>query len=45
MHAGGGRASWTLVGVDEISWRKHHEYLTLVIDHDRAKVVWGRRRP
>lgn len=29
------------IGVDEISWRKHHKYLTLVIDHDRAKVVWG----
>jgi transposase len=29
------------VGVDEISWRKHHKYLTLVVDHDRAKVVWG----
>lgn len=29
------------IGVDEISWRKHHKYLTLVVDHDRAKVVWG----
>jgi transposase len=29
------------IGVDEISWRKHHRYLTLVVDHDRAKVVWG----
>ena len=29
------------IGVDEISWRKHHKYLTLVVDHDRAKVAWG----
>jgi transposase len=30
------------IGVDEISWRKHHKYLTLVTDHTRRKVVWGR---
>lgn len=29
------------IGVDEISWRKQHNYLTLVVDHDRARVVWG----
>ncbi|MCE7884123.1 MAG: hypothetical protein DYH08_09735 [Actinobacteria bacterium ATB1] len=29
------------IGVDEISWRKHHKYLTLVVDHDQACVVWG----
>lgn len=29
------------IGVDEISWRKHHKYLTLVVDHDRARVIWG----
>ncbi len=29
------------IGVDEISWRKHHRYVTLVVDHDRARVVWG----
>ena len=29
------------IGVDEISWRKHHKYLTLVVDHDRACVIWG----
>ena len=29
------------IGVDEISWRKHHKYLTLVVDHDRGVVVWG----
>lgn len=29
------------IGVDEISWRKHHRYLTLVVDHDRGQVIWG----
>jgi len=29
------------IGVDEISWKKHHNYLTLVVDHDSGKVVWG----
>lgn len=29
------------LGVDEISWRKHNKYLTLVVDHDRGKVIWG----
>jgi len=29
------------IGVDEISWRKHHQYLTLVSDHDTGKIVWG----
>jgi transposase len=30
------------IGVDEISWRKHHRYLTLVSDHDTGKIVWGK---
>jgi transposase len=30
-----------VIGVDEISWRKHHKYLTLVVNHDTRKVVWG----
>ena len=29
------------IGVDEIIIRKHHKYLTLVIDHDRGQVIWG----
>lgn len=29
------------IGVDQISWRKQHKYLTLVVDHDRRKVIWG----
>jgi transposase len=30
------------IGVDEVSWRKHHRYLSLVSDHDTGKIVWGR---
>jgi transposase len=30
------------VGVDEVSWKKRHNYLTLVTDHDTKKVVWGK---
>ena len=29
------------IGVEEISWRKHHRYLTLVSDHATSKIVWG----
>lgn len=30
------------IGVDEISWKKHHNYLTLVSDHASGKIVWGK---
>ena len=30
------------IGVDEVSWKKRHNYLTLVYDHDGKKVVWGK---
>jgi transposase len=30
-----------LIGVDELSYRRHHEYVTVVIDHDRGAVVWA----
>ncbi|MGH9185568.1 MAG: ISL3 family transposase, partial [Acidimicrobiales bacterium] len=29
------------VGVDEVSWRKGHSYITLVSNHATAKFVWG----
>ena len=29
------------IGLDEVSWRKQHRYLTLVADHQRRKIVWG----
>ena len=30
------------IGVDEISWKKHHHYLTLVSNHATGKIVWGK---
>jgi transposase len=30
-----------VVGVDEVSWRKGHSYLTLVSNHGTSKFVWG----
>jgi transposase len=30
----------TIIGVDELSYRKHHEYVTVVVDHTRSAVVW-----
>src|SRR5207302_3704146 len=30
------------IGVDEISWRRHHRYLTLVSDHHTGKIIWGK---
>lgn len=29
------------IGVDEVSWRRHHRYLTLVTDHGGKEIVWG----
>jgi transposase len=29
------------IGIDEVSWRKGHRYLTLVADHRRRQIVWG----
>ncbi|MGH3659505.1 MAG: transposase, partial [Micromonosporaceae bacterium] len=29
------------IGVDEVSWKRQHNYLTLVTDHRRGKIVWG----
>ena len=28
------------IGIDELSYRKRHEYVTVVVDHDRQRVVW-----
>lgn len=33
-------ASLKRIGVDEISFRKRHRYLTVVADHDTGDVVW-----
>lgn len=31
----------THIGVDELSYRRHHEYVTVVVDHARGRVVWA----
>jgi transposase len=28
------------IGIDEVSYRRGHRYLTLVVDHDSGRVVW-----
>jgi len=30
----------TRIGIDEISYRRGHKYLTVVVDHDTGRVVW-----
>jgi transposase len=29
------------IGVDELSYRRHHEYVTVVVNHERSEVVWA----
>ena len=29
------------IGIDEFSYRRRHRYLTIVVDHDRKRVVWA----
>jgi transposase len=31
-----------VIGIDELSYRKHHKYVTIITDHDTGKVVWAR---
>ena len=30
------------IGIDEFSYRKRHHYLTVVVDHDRRRIVWAK---
>jgi transposase len=30
----------THIGIDELSYRRHHEYVTIVVDHLKGRVVW-----
>ena len=32
----------TTIGVDEFSYRRYHEYITVVVDHDRGCIVWAK---
>ena len=38
---GDGLDGLRLIGVDELSYRRHHEYVTVVVDHERGRVVWA----
>jgi transposase len=29
-----------VIGLDEISFRRHHKYLTVIVDHLKRRVVW-----
>lgn len=29
------------IGIDEVSYKKHHRYLVVVVDHDRKRLVWA----
>ena len=29
------------IGIDEISYKRHHHYLTVVVDHDTRRLVWA----
>lgn len=29
------------IGIDERSYKKHHRYVTVVVDHDTGRVVWA----
>jgi transposase len=29
------------IGIDEISYNRHHKYLTVVVDHDSGRLVWA----
>jgi transposase len=29
------------IGIDEISYKKQHKYLTVVVDHDSGRLVWA----
>jgi hypothetical protein len=32
-----------LIGVDEVSYGAEHKFLTRVADHEKPRIVWGRR--
>jgi transposase len=34
-------ANLTRIGIDELSYRKGHRYITVVIDHDTGRLLWA----
>jgi transposase len=39
--AGAGLDGLSRIGIDEISYRRGHLYLTVVVDHDTGRLVWA----
>ncbi len=35
-------AGLTRIGIDEISYKRGHKYLTIVVDHDSGRLVWAK---
>lgn len=35
-------AGLRVIGIDELSYRRHHKYVTIITDHETGKVVWAR---
>ena len=33
----------THIGVDELSYRRHHEYVTIVVDHTAQRIIWAKK--
>lgn len=31
----------THIGIDELAYRRHHEYVTVVVDHRKGRIVWA----
>lgn len=34
-------AGLSRIGIDEISYKRNHKYLTIVVDHDTGRLVWA----
>jgi transposase len=35
-------AGLRVIGIDELSYRRHHKYVTIVTDHETGQIVWAR---
>jgi transposase len=36
-------ANLSRIGIDEISYKRGHRYLTVVVDHDTRRLIWAAR--
>jgi transposase len=34
-------AGLTRIGIDEVSYKKGHRYLTVIVDHDSGRLLWA----